>query len=181
MPANWYEIWLSLKTFYWVSGCGSLNLLQRLSYSTHLLFWGVYHYAIPLYTSLVNTWLSLAGSRHICTVPLDLITMTKLFYHSVNSFTHSGASILCCCSLSSSFIHSSYSAHVICLNGGWYSFASSMTSMEKVPLKHRIPVNTYIFIVISVVIILLASMCGPAIKQSISCLVFLLASGLLLH
>ena len=56
----------------------------------------------PLCAGLINTLLSLAGSRHNCTLPFAFCTRAKLLHHSEALPTSNGATVCCFCNLSSS-------------------------------------------------------------------------------
>ena len=58
---------------------------------------------VGLYIGLINTWLSIAGSRHMHTDPLGFGITVKLLHYLAISFTHSSSSISCSCSHSNSF------------------------------------------------------------------------------
>ena len=75
-----------MMMFHLVLGCGSLNLHQVWLYSVHLLVWVVYHLVSCI---CVLALLSLAGSRHYCTVGLGLSTVLKVLHHLAVSSTPS--------------------------------------------------------------------------------------------
>ena len=76
------------------------ELTQIVFTSIHLLVLGSMSLTVgPLWTSLINVWLSLAGSEHMQMVLFGLHAKINLFYHSDVSTTHSGTIIQCCCIL----------------------------------------------------------------------------------
>ena len=98
-----------------------------------------------LCTGSISVWLSLVGPRHKHAVPFGFGTVTKLLHHLAISYTPSCASIWYCCSLSSSFLNGSCSTYAVHLGSTWYSYMSSLTYGEKVPLKYPIPLSTSLF------------------------------------
>ena len=96
----------------------------------------------PLWTNLISTWLSLAGSRHSLTLPLGVGASTKLLYHSAISSMPKGVIISCCWSLSNSSLNVFWSAYAMHFMDAWYGLLSSFTCYKHVPSKHPIPVNT---------------------------------------
>ena len=59
----------------------------------------------PLCTGLINAWLSHAGSKHSCTLPVALGTNTKLLHHSAVLSTPSSAMMSISSSQSSSSLN----------------------------------------------------------------------------
>ena len=73
----------------------------------------------PLCIGLISAWFRHAGSRHNLTLPLALVTNTKLLHHSDVLSTPSGAIMYSFCSLSNSSFNSVWSAYATHLNGAW--------------------------------------------------------------
>ena len=90
-----------------INECEALNLasLDRMSLRIR-----------PLYTNLKSTLLSLAGSKHSHTVPLDIGTRTKLLHHCHVLSMSNGTITHCFCNLSSS---SEWLLWCICYSSGW--------------------------------------------------------------
>ena len=114
-------------------------------YHTFVSLGSISFHVDPLCTTCTGTCLSLVESRHICTVLLDWGNITKLLHISAVLSTPSGASILCCCWLSSSFIIGSCSTYHTHLWSTWYGFVQSLTCRKKIPLKYTIPVNRTLY------------------------------------
>ena len=113
----------------------------------------------PLWTGLISTLLSLAGSKHNCTLQLAFGSRIKLLYHSAVSSTSNGTIMCCFCSLSSSSLSGCCGAYDTILGGVWYGWWLSFTLRLNVPLKHPIPVNTLLNLLFSFCVIdLLASL-----------------------
>ena len=74
-------------------------------YCTLLSFGSISFSVGLLCISLINTWLSHAGSKHSLTLPLALGTNTKLLHHSAISSIPRGAMMSISCSHSSSFLN----------------------------------------------------------------------------
>ena len=80
-------------------------------------------------------------SRHSHTVPLGFSTMRKLLPH-LAVHLHLVVAVSAVHIAFPNLLNGSCSAYAKQLGGTWYSFASSVTLNEKVPLKHKMPVNT---------------------------------------
>ena len=116
----------------------------------------------PLWTGLISTQFSLAGSKHNLTFPLGLSMRTKLLHYSAVSFIPSGGMMSCCCSLSNSSLNSFCSAYVMHLRGVWYGLVSGFSCKENILSKHPLPLKTslkslYSCFVISALALLLLS------------------------
>ena len=96
----------------------------------------------PLWTGLISTWLSLAGSRHSLTLPLGFGKSTKLLHHYVVSSMPNGVIISYCWNLSNFHLNSFLSAYATCCGDAWYGLLSGFTCNENIPSKHPIPVHT---------------------------------------
>ena len=96
----------------------------------------------PLWTGLISTWLSLAGSRHSLTLPLSFGTCTMLLHHSASPSLPNGVIISCYWSLSNSSLNSFWSADAIHHGGARFCLLFSFTCNENVPSKCPIPVIT---------------------------------------
>ena len=91
----------------------------------------------PLCISLINAWLSCAGSKHSCTLPFALGTTTKLLHHSAISSTPSGAMMSSSCSHSSSSLNGFCNAYATRLGGAWYGLLSGLSSLNTVCLLFK--------------------------------------------
>ena len=153
--------WLNMMISYWVSGCGMLNLHQLWSYSSCLLVWEVYHLLLThcVLVFLVPCWVLWdPGTGILCHW---VWVQWQNFHHSAISSTASGSSVWFLKSFHL-FLNGSCNAYAIHLGRTWYGFTSSLTCKEKVPLKHPIPVNIWlyslcIFSVVSVLATLVSS------------------------
>ena len=83
------------------------------------LFFGKIPLSVPLWTRLISTWFSLAGSRHSLTLPLSFSMRMKLLHHSTISSIPKGFTMSCCWTFSNSSFNGFCSAvvHMLCALG----------------------------------------------------------------
>ena len=96
----------------------------------------------PLCTSLINTLLNLARSRHKHTLPLLFGTRTMLLYHSDVLSTSNSKIIFCSYNLSSSSLSGCFSTYATLLGGAKDGWPPSLTFSLNMSSKHPIPVKT---------------------------------------
>ena len=95
----------------------------------------------PLCTCLISSLLSLAGSRHNCTLSLVLGASEKLLHHSDVSCTPRGITTCCFCSLYNSSFKGFLSTYATLPGGTWSDQLPSLTCKLNMPSKHPVPEN----------------------------------------
>ena len=138
-----------MKIAHQILGCDNLSLHQWVWGIWHLLTWVGYHLGLcpcaQIWVALYRAWLDPGTCQ---TLPFAFGTKTKLLHHSNVSSTPRGSITCYFCNWPSSFLSGFWRAYGILLNGAWYGQLPSLTCNLYVPLKHWIPKNHHLRLIV---------------------------------